>query len=61
MPPFKINVYAYSKSPAERFAIIDMSKYLAGDRIPGGALLLEIRADSLIFELDGTKFRVPRP
>jgi general secretion pathway protein B len=61
VPPFNINIYAYSKLPAERFAIIDMKKYLVGDRIPGGALLLEIRSDSLVLELDGTKFRVPRP
>ena len=61
VPPFKINVYAYSKVPGERFAIIDMKKYLPGDRIPGGALLLEIRADGLVLELEGTKFRIPRP
>jgi general secretion pathway protein B len=59
--PIKINIFAYSKVPAERFAIIDMRKYLVGDRIPGGAALLEIRSDSLVLELDGAKFRIPRP
>jgi general secretion pathway protein B len=61
VPPIKINIFAYSKVPAERFAIIDMRKYLVGDRIPGGAALLEIRSDSLVLELDGAKFRIPRP
>jgi general secretion pathway protein B len=61
IPEFRINVHAYSKAPSERFAIIDMKKYLVGDRLPGGALLREIREDSLVLELDGSKFRVPRP
>lgn len=60
VPEFRINLYAYSETPAERFTIIDMKKYRVGERIPGGALLLEMRADSLVLELDGKKFRVPR-
>lgn len=60
VPALKINLYAYSEAPAERFAIIDMKKYRVGDRIPGGALLLEMRADSLVLDLDGTRFRIPR-
>jgi general secretion pathway protein B len=61
VPAFRINVHAYSKVPAERFAIIDMKKYLAGDRIAGGPKLLEIRPESLVMDLDGTRFQVPRP
>jgi len=61
LPEFRINIFAYSPDPEERFAIIDMQKYRVGERIPGDALLLEIRADCLILELDGQKFRYPRP
>jgi general secretion pathway protein B len=61
IPSFRINVFAYSRLPDERFAIIDMHRYEAGERIPGDALLLEIRADCLVLELDGVKFRYPRP
>jgi general secretion pathway protein B len=61
VPPFRINIFAYSPQPAERFAIIDMHKYRVGDELPGGAALLEIRADCLVLELDGERFRYPRP
>lgn len=61
LPEFNINIFAYSNAPAERFAIIDMRKYRVGDRIPGDALLLEIRSDSLVLEMEGQKFRYPRP
>lgn len=56
IPPMRISLYAYSKIPAERFVIIDMKKYRAGDRIAGTALLLEIQQENLLLELDGQKF-----
>jgi general secretion pathway protein B len=59
--PITINVFAYSEQPEERFAIIDMKKYRAGDRLQGGPELLEIRADSLVLRSEGRQFRVPRP
>jgi general secretion pathway protein B len=60
IPPMKISLYAYSKIPAERFVIIDMKKYRAGDRIAGTALLLEIQQENLLLELDGQKFLTSR-
>lgn len=61
MAPFRITLYAYSSVAAERFAIINAHKYRVGDRVAGDALLVDIRADSLVLELDGLRFRVPRP
>lgn len=61
MMPFRITLFAYSSIPEERFAIINARKYRVGDLVPGDARLLEIRADSLILELEGLKFRIPRP
>lgn len=61
VPQFNINIFAYSPAPEERFAIIDMRKYRVGDRIPGDALLLDIRPDCLVLELDGQRFKFPRP
>jgi general secretion pathway protein B len=61
LPPLKINLFAYAPAPAERFAIIDMKRYNVGDTIEGGPLLVEIRSDSLVLQLGGTKFRVRRP
>ena len=61
LPPLKINLFAYSPVPAERFAIIDMKRYNVGDSIEGGPAVVEIRSDSLVLQLGGTKFRVRRP
>ena len=55
----KINMLAYSSQPEERFVIVDMVKYLEGERLPNGAELLEIRADSVVVQFDGVKYRVP--
>lgn len=60
MPPLTVNVLAYSSAPKERFAVINMTKYVHGDVIQGGAVLLEIRPDELVLELDGAKFRIPQ-
>lgn len=61
LPPLKINLFAYSPVPAERFAIIDMKRYNVGDSIAGGPAVVEIRSDSLVLQLGGTKFRIHRP
>lgn len=61
IPSLKVNVYAYSDNPAERFVIIDMIKYRSGQRIAEGPLLEEINADSLTLNFEGKKFRLPRP
>ena len=58
IPAIKVNMLAYSSVPEERFAVIDMVKYSRGDRLPGGAVLVDIRADSLVLELNGSRFRV---
>lgn len=60
VPSLKINVFAYSENPEERFVIINMSKYRAGQKIDSGPEILEIRADSLVLEYLSTKFRVGR-
>jgi general secretion pathway protein B len=53
-------MFAYSENPQERFVIVNMKKLVAGDVLPGGVLLIEIRAENLVGELDGQKFLIPR-
>lgn len=60
VPSFKITMFAYSENPQERFIIVNMKKYSAGDVLPGGVLLIEIRAEDLVAEMDGQKFLIPR-
>lgn len=54
----KINVVAYSEDPAERFAVINMSRHVPGDRLPGGVLLLDILPNGLSLELNGSRYRI---
>jgi general secretion pathway protein B len=61
LPALVINVYVYSEVPEERFVIINMKKYSAGQTIDNGPEILEIRADSLVLAYLGRKFRVQRP
>lgn len=60
IPPFKITMFAYDENPAERFVILNLEKRHVGDVLPGGVLLIEIRSEELIGEIDGQKFRIPR-
>lgn len=60
IPSFRITMFAYSENPQDRFVIINMKKLVAGDVLPGGVLLIEIRAENLVGELDGQKFLIPR-
>jgi general secretion pathway protein B len=61
VPSLNINVFVYSEIPEERFVVINMSKYLAGQKLDNGTEILEIRADSLVLEYLGRKFRIERP
>lgn len=61
VPELKINVFVYSKQPAERFVMIDMVKYTVGQRIKDSIALKEIRSDSLVVEYNDRIFRIKRP
>ncbi|MEY4685859.1 MAG: hypothetical protein RLZ25_2318 [Pseudomonadota bacterium] len=60
IPSFRITMFAFSENPQDRFIIVNMKKLVAGDVLPGGVLLIEIRAENLVGELDGQKFLIPR-
>ncbi len=61
VPELKINVFVYSKQPAERFVMIDMMKYTVGQRIKDSIVVKEIRSDSLVVEYNDRTFRIKRP
>lgn len=60
IPPFKITMLAYDEDPKERFVIVNLQKRRVGEFLPGGVLLIEIRSEDLVGELDGQKFRISR-
>jgi general secretion pathway protein B len=61
VPELKINVFAYSENPSERFVIIDMTKYTVGQRIKESIELKEIRSKSLVVEYNDRTFQINRP
>ena len=61
LPEMNVNVYVYSADPSERFVIVNMDKYRAGQRIADGPILQEITADSMILKYSGKLFRLQRP
>lgn len=60
LPSFRITMFAFDEQPKERFVIVNMKKLKVGDLLPGGILIIDIRAEDLVAEIDGQKFRIPR-
>ncbi|AEF99799.1 general secretion pathway protein GspB [Methylomonas methanica] len=61
LPNLPINVFSYSSIPAERFVMIDMVKYVPGQRIKDQLELKEIREDSIVVSFDNRTFKIRRP
>lgn len=61
VPNLNINVYVYAEEPAERFVLINMVKYKAGQKITPGMKLVEIQPESLLVKFKNKTFRIPRP
>ncbi|MCX7088780.1 MAG: general secretion pathway protein GspB [Methylococcales bacterium] len=56
-----LNVFAYSDNPSQRFVIIDMVKYKAGQRIKQKASVLDILPTYVLLQFEGQNFRLDRP
>ncbi len=61
LPTFTINVFSYSPVPAQRFVMIDMVKYIPGQRIKDLLDLQEIREDSIVVGYNAMTFKIKRP
>jgi general secretion pathway protein B len=57
-PAYRINVLAYGADPRDRFAVINMSRYVKGDRLPDGAVVEEIETDGVLLIRNGRKLRI---
>jgi hypothetical protein len=53
----KINAIAYSRDEASRFAVVNLKTVHEGDRFEDLAVV-EIQENGIVFEMDGTKYRV---
>jgi general secretion pathway protein B len=61
IPELPINVFSYTTAPAQRFVMIDMIKYVPGQRIKDMLELKEIREDSIVVNYDHHTFKIKRP
>lgn len=59
LPPLHLDVLAYSKDPAERFAVINLQRYQPGDLLPGGLKLVDIQPHGAVLDFHGTDFLLP--
>ena len=58
VPNININVFVYTKDPANRFIMVNMQKYLAGQQINEEMQLQEIRQDSFVVKYQGEVFQI---
>lgn len=61
VPTLKVNVFAYSDIPQERFAIVNMIKYREGQAPDKGLVIEEIGPDSMVLRYEDKKFRYGGP
>jgi len=60
LPRLQIEVHSYSDKPADRFVIINMQRYVAGDTLKEGPKVIAVTADGVILDYNGTRFLLPR-
>lgn len=53
-----LDVHVYSDSPQDRFVLINLQKYHAGDQLQEGPLLDEITQEGVILSFQGQQFQV---
>lgn len=55
-----LDIHVYSDAPDERFVFINMAKHRERSRLEEGPVVIEIRADGVVLEYQGTTFLLPR-
>lgn len=61
LPPLKVSMHVYTEDPTGRVVIIDGRRLREGDALDARLRLAEIRRDGSVVELDGQRYRLPRP
>ncbi len=55
-----LDIHVYSDAPDERFVFINMVKHRERSKLEEGPVVIEIRADGVVLEYQGTTFLLPR-
>lgn len=60
LPELHLDLHVYSDKPADRFVIINMSKYSEGAMLTEGPRVVEVTPQGVILGHQGTEFLLPR-
>lgn len=60
-PNMTVNVFMYTTNPEDRFVVMNMTKYKAGQTTKDAVEIKEIRADGIVASFGGRVFRIERP
>lgn len=61
LPALKVSMHVYAETPADRFMIIDGTRVGEGGRIGAHIVLVKIRKDGGVLDIDGHSVLLPRP
>lgn len=60
LPALHLDVHSYAANPADRFVVINMQRYVAGDTLKEGPRVIAITQQGVVLEYQGTRFLLPR-
>ena len=60
LPKLQMEVHSYAADPADRFVVINMQRYVAGDTLKEGPHVIAVTSDGVILDYRGTRFMLPR-
>jgi general secretion pathway protein B len=60
LPPLQLSMHVWNEDATRRFAIIDGQRLSEGGRI-GAAVVVAIRRDGVVLDINGQQFLLPRP
>ena len=58
VPPLKLELHAYSDTPAERFVFINGRKYKEGERLADGPEVVRIEPNGVVLSQHGQRFQL---
>ena len=61
LPDLHVDLHVYGDQPANRFVVINMSRYKEGATLAEGPRVLEIMSSGIVLEHRGTRFFLPSP
>lgn len=61
LPDLHVDLHVYGERPADRFVVINMSRYKEGAALAEGPRVIEILSNGIVLEQRGTRFFLPSP